>query len=142
MSVHLTIQRFKQNSQASFGEWRDANGVKFCYTLERPWLDNQHGVSCIPAGTYTVRRRWSKKHNRDVWGLLDVPGRSDIEIHPADDPRELEGCIAPGTEIGEVWTERFGDGYGVRHSRDALALLEQHVGDAEEWTLTIIDPPR
>lgn len=137
--VHLVIQRIKQNSQATFGEWLGVDGKRFCYVLERPWLNNQHGVSCIPAGTYTVRRRWSQKHGRDVWGLLDVPGRTDIEIHSAADPRQLQGCIAPGTAFGEVWTEAFGDGYGVLHSRDAVDLVDAQVGDVEEWTLTIRD---
>jgi len=134
----FTLQRVRQTSSAMFGEFRDASGHRICFTLERPWRDNQHGISCIPAGTYAVARRWSPKHNADVWGLIDVPERSDIEIHAANDPRELEGCIAPGTEIGEVSTPTFGDGYGVRHSRDALTLLDAAVGDGP-WTIVVRD---
>lgn len=137
----LTLPRIKHTTFATFGEFRDPEGRHLCFALERPWLDNQHGISCIPAGTYLVRRRWSPKHQANVWGLIDVPNRDDIEIHPANDARELEGCIAPGTEIGEVTTPAFGDGYGVRHSVDALALLDAAIGATEEWTLIIQDAP-
>lgn len=140
-----TLQRIKQNSTATFGEMRDAIGLHLCFTLERPYVDANHdgitdkGVSCIPAGTYRVKRRWSPKHHRNVYGLLDVPGRSDIEIHSANDARELEGCIALGTGFGEIDTPKFGAGYGVRGSRDAVAAFEKVVG-VDEWTLTVIDP--
>lgn len=139
-----TIQRIKQNSSATFGEMRDASDTRLCFSLERPYVDANHdgltdkGVSCIPAGTYRVKRRWSPKHQRNVYGLLDVPGRSDIEIHSANDARELEGCIALGTEFGEVETKKFGAGYGVRHSKDAVAAFEQTVG-VDEWMLVIKD---
>lgn len=139
-----TLQRIKQNTSATFGEMRGAAGARLCYTLERPYVDANHdgvtdkGVSCIPAGTYHVKRRWSPKHQRNVYGLLNVPGRSDIEIHSANDARELEGCIALGTEFGEVETKKFGAGYGVRHSKDAVETFEKLVG-VDEWTLVIKD---
>jgi len=137
--VILTLQRLRNTTFATFGELLDEQGKHLCFTLERAWLDNQHGISCIPAGTYQVAKRWSPKHNANVWGVENVPDRSDIEIHPANDARELEGCIAPGTEIGEVSTPRFGDGYGIRHSKDALALVDAHLGGVESWTLVVRD---
>lgn len=138
ISPVFTLQRIRQTSKATFGEMRDSSGERLCYTIERPWLGNQHGVSCIPPGSYHVRLRWSPKHERNVYGLLDVPGRSDIEIHSANLPSELEGCIALGTEFGEVSTAKHGDGYGVRHSKDAVTAFESTVG-VTDWTLVIRD---
>lgn len=144
MSLTFTLQRIKQTSSATFGEMRDAAGHRLCYTLERPYVDangdgiTDRGVSCIPAGTYQVKRRWSPKHGKNVYELLNVPGRSDIEIHSANDARELEGCIALGTNMGEVNTSKFGPGYGVVNSRTAVAAFE-HVVSVDEWTLVVLD---
>ncbi|HQA74133.1 DUF5675 family protein [Flavobacterium sp.] len=66
-----------------------------CYTLELPWRDNQVKVSCIPEGSYRLRKRYSQKYR---WHLevCDVPNRSFILLHPANDAqKELQGCIAP-----------------------------------------------
>lgn len=32
------------------------------YTLERPWLDNEPSVSCIPEGQYIIQRDHTGKH--------------------------------------------------------------------------------
>jgi hypothetical protein len=139
-----TLRRIKQNASATFGEMLDAKGLHLCFTLERPYVDANHdgvtdkGVSCIPAGTYRVKRDWSPKHGRKVYELQGVPGRSEIQIHSANDARELEGCIALGTQFGEIETKKFGAGYGVRHSRDAVAAFEATVG-VDEWTLIVQD---
>jgi len=60
-------------------------------TLERPWLDNQVNVSCIPEGTYTVER---DKHGRHTWFKVnDVEGRTAIEIHEGYKVSHSAGCI-------------------------------------------------
>lgn len=75
------------------------NGEMLCYTIELPWLNNRPQYSCIPEGKYTVSRRWNAK-----WGLHlivnQVPGRSYILLHPANDAlKELKGCVAPVTRL-------------------------------------------
>lgn len=79
------------------------NGKHIAYTIELPWRENKKRMSCIPEGTYILRKRYSEKFK---WHfvLLDVPNRSCILIHPANDAqKELQGCIAPVTKItGEV----------------------------------------
>lgn len=60
-------------------------------TLERPNLDNQVNVSCIPEGTYEVHR---DKHGKHTWfKVLDVKGRSAIEIHEGYKVAHSAGCI-------------------------------------------------
>lgn len=49
----------------------------------------------IPIGTYRGYKRWSNANKAVVVGI-DVPGRTDIEIHSADWASQLEGCIATG----------------------------------------------
>lgn len=95
------------------------NGDKLCYTIELPWVNNQCNMSCIPEGTYVLRKRWSPKHQ---WHLeiTGVKGRGLILIHAANNAiMELRGCIAPVTTI-------TGEGQGLQ-SRMALAKLYQAV---------------
>jgi hypothetical protein len=73
------------------------NGRLQCYTIELPWLDNQHQVSCIPEGRYELIKRYSKKFGPHFL-VTGVHDRSDILVHPANDAlKELKGCIAPVT---------------------------------------------
>lgn len=82
------------------------DGLGLCHTIELPWLNNQHGISCIPEGRYELVKRWSDSKK---WHLLvcNVPNRDLILIHPANDAlTELKGCIAPVTTL-------VGQGRGV-----------------------------
>ncbi len=61
--------------------------------------DNVPGITCIPAGSYTVERLYSPHFERMMPHVMGVTGRTDIEIHPASRPHEIKGCIA----IGQVF---------------------------------------
>ncbi len=77
----------------------EINGRPFCMTLELPWAANQRSISCIPEGEYVLRRRYSPRF-KEHFELVDVPNRSYILIHPANNAqRDLRGCIAPVTEL-------------------------------------------
>lgn len=70
-------------------------GERICFTIELPWLNNKHQVSCIPEGRYELEKRYSE-HLGWHFHLKDVVNRSLILIHPANDAvKELKGCIAP-----------------------------------------------
>ena len=60
-------------------------------TIERLWLDNEIGISCIPEGVYKFKRDHFGKHQ--WWSILDVSNRTFIEIHPGSKPEHSEGCI-------------------------------------------------
>jgi hypothetical protein len=84
-------------------------------TIELPWKQNQRCISCIPEGTYRLRKRRSPRFGLHL-EVLDVPGRKYILFHPANDAlRELRGCIAPVTEL-------VGPGIGSK-SRQAMQKL-------------------
>ncbi len=70
-----------------------------CLTLERPWKNNQPDVSCIPKGEYLGKLNLGSKFGYPVWQLQNVPGRTAIEVHPANLVSQLEGCIALGYSI-------------------------------------------
>jgi len=73
------------------------NNEQLCYTIELPWKNNEHNISCIPEGNYPLQKRCSEHFG---WHLqvMNVPDRVLILIHPANDAlKELKGCIAPVT---------------------------------------------
>lgn len=73
--------------------------VLICYTIELPWRANQVKISCVPEGKYLLRKRYSKKYGWHI-EVCDVPGRSFILLHPANNAqKELQGCIAPVTVL-------------------------------------------
>jgi len=80
------------------GEIR-CEGQRVCSSIELPWRANARNTSCIPEGRYELRRRFTarRQHHLEVY---NVPGRSAILIHPANDAQqELQGCIAPVTTL-------------------------------------------
>jgi hypothetical protein len=109
------------------------DGVQQGYTIELPWQNNKHQVSCIPEGVYQLATRRSAKLGNHIQ-VMDVPERDLILIHPANNAlAELEGCIAPVTAL-------TGAGQGTQ-SRSAFESLRRKVYEAlnmgDEVRLTI-----
>jgi hypothetical protein len=91
---HCTIGRFYLPARQTF------------FTLERPWLGNQRGVSCFPTpGTYHAIIRRSPHLGITYW-LHDVPDRSFILIHSGNVVAHVQGCIALGLMRGWLRGER------------------------------------
>jgi hypothetical protein len=113
------------------GTWYDDDSSRLCYTIELPWLQNEPDKSCIPSGVYEFVKYLSPKHGFDVWLAQDVPGRSDIEIHPANLASELLGCIGTGDTLGDI------DGrIAVLNSQVTFRMLMSKLPDS--FYLTII----
>lgn len=65
------------------------DSTQFCFSLENVDF-------LIPAGEY-MGEIYDSPHNEcEVILLRRVPDRTRIEIHPANWPFQLKGCIAPG----------------------------------------------
>ena len=74
-------------------------GAEICKTIELPWRNNQHHISCIPEGRYKIRKRFSAKFKWHI-EIMNVKNRKLILLHPANyAQKELNGCIAPVSEI-------------------------------------------
>lgn len=99
-------------------------GKTVCHTIELPWIGNKRMESCIPEGTYQIKRRFSPKFQHHFI-LENVPNRSYILIHPANDAqRELRGCIAPVVQL-------TAPGKGIR-SVEAMTKLKKIIYAAIE----------
>lgn len=115
-------------------EIRDINGNVYLkgVTLELAWKNNAQQVSCIPAGMYKIKKRYSEKH-KNHFHVLDVPGREMILIHPANYVRQLQGCIAPGS----LHTDIDKDGWlDVINSRVTLNKMLTELFEESELIIT------
>lgn len=94
------------------------DGVFQCFSIELPWLHNQHRISCIPEGAYLLRKRINDRFGSHL--LVDnVPARDCILIHPANDAvKELRGCIAPVSML-------TGPGLGLKSKVAAAGLYNK-----------------
>jgi hypothetical protein len=95
--MHLKVSRFNFTSISTEGQFF-IDSEPFAWTLELPVIDGKPG-SAIPPGIYKVVSYPSPKFGRLMPLLLDVPGRSEIEIHFGNLPDETRGCILLGDSL-------------------------------------------
>lgn len=131
----LFINRLpKQNEHQIIGNMRveDNGKVLFnCCTLELPDRDNKNRVSCIPTGTYTVKKRSSPKFGLH-FHITDVPKRKYILIHAGNFHTDILGCVL----VGDKWKDVNNDGaVDVLNSKKTLKALLKLMPD--EFKLTI-----
>ena len=122
----MRLVRDDQNSVRTLGAMFDGD-ERVCETLELPWRDNYRGISCIPEGVYECKIGYSPSRKYDVYWLQDVPGRSDVQIHIGNFPKDIRGCILVGRDRG---TDQ------VAHSKIAFAAFMERM-KGEDFTLEI-----
>ena len=138
MKRGLILERQQYTNKSIIGSMY-YDGDFICYTLERPWLDNEPFFSCVPTGEYTLEPH-DYKGRLPVVALVneelgvthwDEPGssRSTILIHPANQVNELAGCIACGTDKGID---------EIMNSRDSISLVMSTININNIHSLTII----
>ena len=128
--MKLLLNRTFRNQNKTLGDlelW-DKQLLLRLRTIELPWLDNEVGKSCIPAGIYQARIHQSPKFGWSLW-IHDVPDRTQILVHAANFVRQLKGCIAPGLFHRDIDNDGIID---VTNSRDAMKVLEAYLG-ALDW---------
>jgi hypothetical protein len=124
----MEIIRFKRSDEVTIGRLLH-EGLSF-YTVERPWLDNKAFVSCIPDGSYKVKRFDSPKFGKAMWQITEVPNRTFIIIHLANYSHDLQGCIGLGLGV-------FGDLSGVTSSKRAISQFYEATKELTEMDLII-----
>ena len=78
------------------------------YSIEKPWLNNNRNISCIPSGHYVIKPTNSPKFGLtyyvesitgDVVGL-NRGERTHILFHKANKESDVKGCIGLGLSVG------------------------------------------
>jgi hypothetical protein len=111
-----------------------------CQTLEKPWLLNKNGVSCIPDGVYQVKKWYSedaKEAGKNVtynhFQIMDVKNRSGILIHLGNYVDQIHGCVL----VGDHYQDMNKDGLlDIGNSKTTLEKMFNVMPD--EFELTII----
>ena len=123
MEFSLILERNKSTLHSTTGRLmlldNKNNLIVQLKTLERPWIFNERKVSCIPTGTYLVKRHNSPKFGQCL-KVQDVKGRSDILFHSGNVVNDTLGCILVGLSAGTVDDSNTAMIY---NSRKAMAVL-------------------
>ena len=96
----MTLKRIAHAAAGTFGVLIDGD-IPFAVTVERPWLNNEKGKSCIPDGVYNCMRVMSPKFG-DTFEITNVTGRTHILFHKGNLSDDSHGCIIVGEQFEAV----------------------------------------
>lgn len=119
-----TLTRTQKSQDGIFGTLVIDTSSYRCVTEENLTL-------CIPAGTYQILFMFSEDFQQIMPHVI-VPGRTAIEMHWANWPKQLKGCVALGTE------EDFADDM-VTESKNAWIGYVKAITDQPALTLKIVE---
>jgi hypothetical protein len=109
----VLLERFAYSPMGTFGVLTVDDFE--CYTVERPWLDNKASESCIPEGAYGIELGMYNRGGYPAYEIMDVPDRSLIKMHIANNMNDVVGCVGFGGQLG------FYEGlWSVLNSRAAM----------------------
>jgi len=111
--TRVVLTRLSTSKAGTFGVL-SVNGQAVLATLEPP-------EAIVPPGQYKLRRRWSPRFKRKLFEVTNVPGHTDVLIHPGNTIKDTKGCILVGLRK---------EGEAVLQSRKALEELYRLLGDS------------
>lgn len=92
----ILLKTIHENIHGTFGVMIGmSDQMILCVTLEKNWRNNEQNISCIPPGLYHCE--WNPKQG--VFEVLDVPGRTEIQIEGFNYESESLGCIGVATTL-------------------------------------------
>ncbi|MAO23839.1 MAG: hypothetical protein Unbinned3818contig1000_29 [Prokaryotic dsDNA virus sp.] len=122
----VILERFAYSPMGAFGVLT-VDDFK-CYTVERPWLDNKARESCIPEGSYRMQLGMYNRGGYPAYEIMDVPDRSLIKMHIANNIDDILGCIGFGLELGCV-DKKWAVTNSKRAMNDFMAAMEGQSGE-------------
>ena len=91
--VDVLITRQKGDSKQTPGNLLAIVQGFACSTLELPWLNNAHSISCIPDGIYKCVYTYQGDLKEYHYELQNVPDRDGIFMHEGNYFFNSEGCF-------------------------------------------------
>ena len=101
----VLLERFAYSPMGTFGVLTVDDFE--CYTVERPWLYNKAHESCIPEGAYGIELGMYNRGGYPAYEIMDVPDRSLIKMHRANNINDVVGCVGFGDSLGfyeDLWS--------------------------------------
>ena len=146
MKIDIVRSQALSGPGGSFGTML-IDGKPFCATCEQPWNKNLANQSCIPVGDYQLLPYDSPANgptvvfNNPALGIYGTPseipagqqGRSLCEIHIANWPFQLRGCVAVGQQVLDLSP----NGMGVNNRAVTMDALKAQWGDRSGLMATI-----
>lgn len=120
----ITVQRTDKSSDGIFGNLSIDSDPFKCITEENL-------ATAILAGVYDVTFMWSD-HFGQIMPHILVPNRTAVEVHWANYPNQLEGCLALGT------TEDMKDD-AILESKDAWIGFVKTITDQPALKIKFVD---
>lgn len=113
--MKIEIQRYQDDGTQTLGLLKviDETEVYKCHSLEKPWKDNAHSISCIPKGEYDLIPHQSAKFGNCI-EVTNVTGRDAILIHKGNFHSDTHGCILPGVGLADINKDGFTDVTGSK----------------------------
>lgn len=105
------------------------NGQPKFLTLELPYRNNEHNISCIPLGKYKAKKVHSARFGT-TFEITGVPNRDAILIHPGNDEKDTQGCVLIG--------ERLVDSNFISGSRTAFQRFMESNLQVSDFNIEII----
>lgn len=136
-AVKLVLERYSSSEVQTIGKLFGVSEVGHivfeCDTLELPWKDNKTDISCIPTGTYTVKRRYSKKYKNHLH-ITEVTDRTHILVHAGNYNKDTKGCVLVG-KLGYLNNDDIVD---VVSSKKTLKKL-LNIIESQSIELVVVD---
>jgi len=123
--MNVTLTRIVERNDATLGVLT-IDGYPRMVTLEPRWVNNQPNISCIPVGSYKLKRHESPRFGA-TWLVTDVPDRSHILIHRGNTAQDTQGCIL----VGRTYAPTVGASR-IMESSDAFEWLNTHLRGTDE----------
>lgn len=125
----IELVRVSYHRLGTFGVMK-YEGIPFCISYECPFVINKINLSCIPEGTYLCSQ--GIRNGKNIYEVINVPGRSRIQIHIGNVKADTHGCILPGEKFQPIGHE-----LAVRESAKAFAELKGIIDPDEQFLLKI-----
>lgn len=139
----VTLTRIVMDPGVTLG-FLEVDGKFISFTVERPWLDNEPNVSCIPTGNYRLvkcptGRKMPDKYFGVTYEVMGVEGRTLIKIHIGNHPFDVKGCIAPNMSISAYTSSGGYSAIATQRFMDAMVEDGELVEEARILVRSVVD---
>lgn len=107
MKIEITRSPIDNETPGLFRVLNNDATVFSCDSLELPYINNEHGISCIPCGIYEWEKVPATAHiPYEHISIKNVPNRDGICIHignyAAGKKVDILGCVIVGDALKDV----------------------------------------